>query len=77
MTTTQTYPILIEEQDGAFVTYVPALGFASTHGDTRDEALQRTHELITGYVEFAAKEGLAVPPPASRTEILNVSVRLP
>ena len=75
MSTTVTYPIVIEEQDGEFVTYVPALDFASTHGDTRDEALERTHELIVGYLEFAAKEGLPVPPPASRTEIAEVTVR--
>lgn len=74
MSTTLTYPIVIEEQDGEFVTYVPALEFASTHGHTRDEALARTHELIVGYLEFARKEGLAIPAPASRTEIAEVTV---
>lgn len=74
MSTTVTYPIVIEEQDGEFVTYVPALDFASTHGDTRDEALARTRELIVGYLEFAAKEGRTVPAPASRTEIAEVTV---
>ena len=69
-----TYPVVIEEQNGEFVTYVPALDFASTHGHTRDEALERTHELIAGYLEFARKEGLAVPAPASRTEIAEVTV---
>jgi predicted RNase H-like HicB family nuclease len=74
MKTTVTYPIVIEEQDGEFVTYVPALDFASTHGNTRDEALERTHELIVGYLEFARKEGLPVPGPASHTEISEVTV---
>ena len=74
MSTTVTYPIVIEEQDGEFVTYVPALDFASTHGDTRDEALARTHELIVGFLEAAAKEGVEVPAPASRTELAEVTV---
>ncbi len=74
MSTTLTYPIIIEEQDGEFVTYVPALDFASTHGDTRDEALERTREMIVGYLQFAEKEGLAVPVPASRTEVAEVTV---
>jgi len=74
MSTTVTYPIVIEQQDGEFVTYVPALDFASTHGDTREEALQRTRELIVGYLEFAAKEGLAEPVPASSTEIAEITV---
>jgi predicted RNase H-like HicB family nuclease len=69
-----TYPIVIEEQDAQFVTYVPALDFASTYGDTRDEALGRTNELIVGYLEFARKEGLAIPAPASRTELAEVAI---
>jgi predicted RNase H-like HicB family nuclease len=69
-----TYPVVIEEQDAQFVTYVPALDFASTHGDTRDEALRRTHELIVGYFEFARKDGLAIPAPASRTELAEVAI---
>jgi predicted RNase H-like HicB family nuclease len=74
MSTNVTYPIVIEEQDGEFVAYVPALDFASTHGDTRDEALDRTRELILGFLEFAEKEGLAVPVPASHTELAEVTV---
>jgi predicted RNase H-like HicB family nuclease len=74
MSTSVTYPIVIEEQNGEFVTYVPALDFASTHGETRDEALQRTHELIVGYLELARREGFAMPAPVSRTEIAEVTV---
>jgi predicted RNase H-like HicB family nuclease len=77
MSTSLTYSVVIEEQDGEFVTYVPALDFASTHGDTRDQALERTHELIVGYLQFANKEGLEVPAPAHRTEIAEVTVQRP
>jgi antitoxin HicB len=75
MSSSITYPVVIEEQDGEFVTYVPALDFASTHGDTRDEALERTREMIVGYLEFAKKEGLEVPLPASYTEVAEITVR--
>lgn len=75
MATTLTYPIVIEQQDGEFVTYVPALDFASTHAETRDEALRRTHELIVGYLELAEKEGLVVHPPAQHTEVAEVTVQ--
>ena len=44
-----------------WVTYVPALDFLSTYGDTKEEAIENTREAILGYVEAAAKEGLPVP----------------
>jgi antitoxin HicB len=77
MSTTRTYSVVIEEQGGEFVTYVPALDFASTHGNTREEALQRTRELIIGYLEFAEKEGLPVPEASSRTEVAELTVQQP
>jgi predicted RNase H-like HicB family nuclease len=46
-----TWQVIVEEDDGQFVTYVPALDFASTHGPTRDIALERTQEMIAGYLE--------------------------
>lgn len=74
MSISLTYSVVIEEQDGEFVTYVPALDFASTHGDTRDEAIERTREMIAGYLELAEKEGLAVPPPPTHTEIAEITI---
>lgn len=50
-----------DAEDQVWVTYVPSLGFLSTYGDTRDEALAQTREAITGYLEAAAKEGISVP----------------
>jgi predicted RNase H-like HicB family nuclease len=72
-----TYPIVIEEDDGEFVTYVPALDFASTYGDTREEALERTRELIVGYLETAEKDGIEVRTPVARTEITQVTISRP
>jgi predicted RNase H-like HicB family nuclease len=40
---------------------VPALNDPSTYGETREEAIECTREAILGYLEAAAKEGIAVP----------------
>jgi predicted RNase H-like HicB family nuclease len=73
---TATYQVIVEPEDGAFVTYVPALDFASTFGATRDEALARTREMIAGYLEAADREGIAidVPPADHRAELVDLAV---
>lgn len=38
-----------------YVTYVPALGGISTYGDTEDEALEHTREMIEGWFKAARK----------------------
>jgi predicted RNase H-like HicB family nuclease len=76
MSSEVTYPVVMEQQDGQFVTYVPALDFASTFGETREEALERTRELIVGYLEAAEKDGIAVAPPIGDTHIEQISVAL-
>lgn len=46
-----------DANDKVWVTYVPALNYLSTFGDTRQEAFDNTKEAILGYLEAAAKEG--------------------
>jgi predicted RNase H-like HicB family nuclease len=46
--------------DQVWVTYVPALNYLSTYGETHEEALVNTREAILGYLEAAAKEGIPV-----------------
>ncbi len=46
-----------DADDKVWVTYVPALNYLSTFGETRQEALNNTREAILGYLEAAAKEG--------------------
>jgi predicted RNase H-like HicB family nuclease len=72
----KTFQVIVEPEDGVFVTYVPALDFASTFGATREEALERTREMIAGYLEAAGKEGLAIdlPPPDRRAELVDLAV---
>jgi predicted RNase H-like HicB family nuclease len=70
-----TYQVIVEPEDGVFVTYVPALDFASTFGPTREVALERTRELIVGYLEAARKDGIDVPAPDEhRTELVDVAI---
>jgi predicted RNase H-like HicB family nuclease len=52
------------------------LDFASTYGSTREEALERTRELIIGYIEAARKEGIAIDVPLAdhRTELVDLAI---
>ena len=74
--TTRNFKIVLEydAEDEAWVTYVPALDHISTFGDTREEALEQTRELILGYLEAAAKEGLTVPGDGPEPELVDLEV---
>ncbi len=62
MTVRQFHTILeYDADDKVWVTYVPALNYLSTFGESREEALDNTREAILGYLEAAAKEGIPVP----------------
>ena len=54
----RSFQVVLEWDSGdkVWVTYVPALDFLSTFGETREEALANTREAILGYLEAAAKE---------------------
>ena len=72
------YKVVLEfdREAGAWVTYVPALDNISTFGDSRDEALSNTRELIEGYIEAAGKEGMEIPAATSETELVDVEVAI-
>lgn len=69
------FQVLVEwdPEDRVWVTHVPALNGLSTFGDTRDEALANTREAIEGYLEAAAKEGIAIPSDR-QMEVLDLEV---
>ena len=75
----RSFHVLLEwdAEDGVWVTYVPVLGYLSTFGETREEALANTKEAIVGYLEAAAKEGLAVPTEDTQAELVSVDVQVP
>jgi predicted RNase H-like HicB family nuclease len=72
----QTFQVILEQEDGVYVTFVPALNFASTHGATREQALERTRELILGYLDTAQKEGIAIEIPSAgkRAEVVDLAI---
>lgn len=74
--TIRRYGVLIEWDPSAqaWVTFVPSLDSLSTYGETREEALEQTREAILGYLEAAAKEGLAVPDAEAEPEVVEVEV---
>ena len=74
--TTRWFKVLLEWDAGdqVWVTYVPALDFMSTFGDTREQAIENTREAILGYLEAAAKEGIPVPVGALEAELVDIEV---
>ena len=63
-----------DPDDKVWVSYVPALDYLSTYGETREEALAKTKEAIAGYLEAAEKEGIPVPADVSEAELVDVEV---
>ena len=59
-TKSRIYRVLLDwdEESRVWVTYVPELGNISTYGETEEEALAATREMILGYLEAAKKENI-------------------
>jgi predicted RNase H-like HicB family nuclease len=75
---TRQFRVLIDwdPETQAWVTLVPGLGDLSTFGETREEALAHTREAILGYLEAAAKEGIAVSVETG-AEMVELAVAVP
>ena len=52
-----------DRRDRVWVAYVHGLGGVSTYGETIEEVLSQTRDLISGYVETAQAEGIPLPSP--------------
>ena len=74
----RSYNVALEwdPEENVWVTYVPALDFLSTYGDTKEEAIENTREAILGYVEAAAKEGLPVPSGHTEAELVCIDIQV-
>ena len=72
----QRFAVLLawDNDSQVWVTYVPALGHLSTFGTTKEEALANTEEAILGYLEAAAKEGIALAVDGPEPEIIDLQV---
>jgi predicted RNase H-like HicB family nuclease len=65
-----------DDEADAWVTYVPALDHISTFGASREEALENTKELIKGYIEAAAKEGLSFSAGSHESELVELEITI-
>ncbi len=61
-----------DSEGKAFNVTVPALPGCNTYGKTREEALERSQEAITGFIE--ALEIANLPIPESDVEVAEVTV---
>lgn len=57
-------------------TYVPTLDFLSTYGETKEQAITNTREVILGYIEAAAKEGLPLPSGHTEAELVCIDIQV-
>ena len=56
------YTVIFEPaEEGGYVVHVPALNGAATQGETIEEAREMAKDLISGYVEALAKDGIEAP----------------
>lgn len=66
------YRILVQvDEDGVYVTEVPALPGCISQGRTRAEAIENIKEAITAYLESLKAHSEPVPPPITE-EIVEV-----
>jgi predicted RNase H-like HicB family nuclease len=67
------YAIVIEQAAGNFSAYVPDLPGCVATGGTPQEAEQQLREAIAFHLEGLREDGVAIPPPASRVEYVDVA----
>jgi predicted RNase H-like HicB family nuclease len=68
------YTVIFEPaEEGGYVVHVPALNGAATQGETLEEAREMAKDLIIGYLEGLAKDG--IPAPVEDLEPLTEPVR--
>jgi predicted RNase H-like HicB family nuclease len=59
---TYRYTVVFEPaEEGGYVVHVPALNGAATQGETLEEAREMAKDLIAGYLEALAKDGIPAP----------------
>ena len=74
----RSFQVVLEwnSEENVWVTYVPALDFLSTYGETKEQAITNTREAILGYIEAAAKEGLPFPSVGVAAELFCINVQV-
>ena len=64
------YLVVVEKGETGYGAYVPDLPGRATAGVTRDEVLRLIQEAISLHVEGLKRQGLPVPEPRSRGELI-------
>ncbi|MBA3472764.1 MAG: type II toxin-antitoxin system HicB family antitoxin [Rubrobacter sp.] len=67
------YTVIIEKGENSFGAYVPDLPGCVAVGETREEVLRLIQEAIEFHLEGMREDGLAIPEPASTSELVEVT----
>ena len=65
--------VVIERGEKSWGAHVPDLPGCVAVSETRDEVLQLVREAIDFHIEGLRQDGVAVPPPSSESEFVEVS----
>lgn len=65
------YLVVIERGDTSVGAYVPDLPGCAAVGETEEEALRLVREAIELHIEGLKKQGLPIPEPRSRAELVS------
>jgi predicted RNase H-like HicB family nuclease len=66
------YLVVIERGDTSFGAHVPDLPGCVAVGETEEEAVRLVREAITLHLEALAEQGLPIPEPRSRAQLVAV-----
>ncbi|MGD8239174.1 MAG: type II toxin-antitoxin system HicB family antitoxin [Armatimonadota bacterium] len=64
--------VVIEQGDTSFGAHVPDLPGCVAVGETEEQALRLVREAIASHLEALAEQGLPIPEPRSRGELVAV-----
>lgn len=67
------YAIVIEKSEGNYSAYVPDLPGCVATGTTIEEAESQIREAIEFHLDGLREDGIAIPPPTSRVDYIDVS----
>ena len=67
------YAVVIEKAQSNYSAYVPDLPGCIATGETVEEVQRRIREAIELHISGMREDGLAVPPPSSRVEYVQVA----
>jgi len=73
-----TYSLVVEEREGGYLAYFPALPGCNTWGQTYEEAVRNAHEALTLYLETLMDNGDPIPEETTQEPVsLGITVRTP